>query len=50
MLPKDIFYIVYCGSSQCDKSERLAEYMEQGFNFQNVSIYKGGWEEWKNNL
>ena len=48
-LPKKIPYIVYCGSSDCDKSENLADYMVENFGFKNVSIYKGGWQEWKEN-
>ena len=46
-LPKDRAYIVYCGSKECDKSERLADYMRNNFEFSNVAVYKGGWEEWK---
>jgi len=49
-LPKDILYIIYCGSSECDKSENLAEYMIENFKFENIAIYKGGWKDWKNNL
>ena len=49
-LPKDILYVVYCGSLECDKSENLTEYMIENFNFKNVIIYKGGWEDWKENL
>ena len=48
-LSKDINYIVYCGYKECDKSENLAEYMMNYFNFENVGIYKGGWEDWLNN-
>ena len=46
-LPKNEDYIVYCGSSECDKSERLVDYMKNDFEFTNVSIYKGGWDEWR---
>ena len=45
--PKNEDYIVYCGSSECDKSERLFDYMKNDFEFTNVSIYKGGWDEWR---
>ena len=48
-LPKKMPYIVYCGSSDCDKSENLADYMAESFGFENISIYKGGWQEWKEN-
>tara|TARA_Y100001970_G_C14205371_1_gene843626 strand:- start:1642 stop:2301 length:660 start_codon:yes stop_codon:yes gene_type:complete len=40
-------YIVYCGSKECDKSEILANYLIDNFQFSNVAVYKGGWEEWK---
>ena len=46
-LEKDLIYIVYCGSNQCDKSEILADYMQNSFGFNRISIFKGGWEEWK---
>ena len=46
-LPKDIPYIIYCGFSGCDKSKDLADYMIKNFNFKNISVYKGGWEDWK---
>jgi len=49
-LPKDIPYIIYCGFSECDKSKDLADYMIKNFNFKNISVYKGGWEDWKKNL
>ena len=49
-LPKDLVYIIYCGSSECDKSENLANYMAENFKFKNIFIYKDGWEDWKNNL
>ena len=49
-LPKNEDYIVYCGSSECDKSERLVDYMKNDFEFTKVSIYKGGWEEWREYL
>lgn len=49
-LPKYMLYIVYCGSSECDKSESLANYMVENFKFKNIFIYKGGWEDWKSNL
>ena len=48
-LPRKKPYIVYCGSLDCDKSEYLANYMMEYFDFKNVSIYKGGWQDWKNN-
>ena len=44
---KNLIYIVYCGSKKCDKSEILADYMRNDFGFKRVSVYKGGWEEWK---
>ena len=44
--PKNLIYVVYCGSSSCDKSENLYQYMIEDFGFTNVYIYKGGWEEW----
>ena len=44
-LPKDINYIVYCGSSLCDKSQRLVDMMRE-LLFQKVGLYKDGWEDW----
>ena len=46
-IDKKIPYVIYCGSKDCDKSENLAFYMKRDyFNFQYISIYKGGWKEW----
>ena len=47
--PRDAFYVIYCGSKKCDKSKNLAEYMMEYFNYQNISLYKGGWEDWRKN-
>ena len=47
-IKKDLRYVVYCGHKDCDKSEDLAFYMKNNFDFQYVSIYKGGWKEWNN--
>ena len=44
---KNLIYIVYCGNKVCYKSELLADYMRNNFEFKRVSVYKGGWEEWK---
>ena len=48
-LSKHGHYIVYCGSQECDKSRNLVERMTDYFNFQNVGLYKGGWEDWLEN-
>tara|TARA_Y100001935_G_scaffold253677_1_gene260449 strand:- start:63 stop:776 length:714 start_codon:yes stop_codon:yes gene_type:complete len=48
-MPRDGVFVIYCGSKNCDKSENLANYMFDYFDYQNVSIYKGGWEDWRNN-
>ena len=44
-LPKDINYIIYCGSNLCDKSHRLAKLMHE-LLFEKVGLYKEGWEDW----
>ncbi len=48
-LPRDVLFVIYCGSRDCDKSENLANYMIDYFDYQNIAVYKGGWEDWRNN-
>jgi rhodanese-related sulfurtransferase len=45
-ISKEIKIITYCGGTDCDLSILLADYLvEQGYL--NVSIFFGGWIEWK---
>jgi rhodanese-related sulfurtransferase len=37
--------IVYCGSRTCDASHDVADSLRRDFSFENVLIYKNGWEE-----
>ncbi len=37
--------IVYCGSPTCDASHNVADALRRDFSFENVLIYKNGWEE-----
>ncbi|MFY8160385.1 MAG: rhodanese-like domain-containing protein [Candidatus Kapaibacteriota bacterium] len=45
-LPRDKKFIIYCTGGNCDLSHHLAEDMIN-FNFTNIFIYTGGWEEWE---
>ena len=46
-LDKTINYVVYCGSSDCDKSEDLYAFMKEDMGFENVMKFTGGWDIWK---
>lgn len=46
-LDRKLSYVVYCGSSDCDKSEDLYGYMTEYMDFDKVMKFKGGWEVWK---
>ena len=48
-LDKTVPYIVYCGSSDCDKSEDLYGYMTEYLSFEKVQKFIGGWKDWKEN-
>lgn len=45
-IPPGKKYIIYCDGGNCDLSHQLAEEFVHSFNFKNVYIYEGGWEEW----
>lgn len=44
-IPRDKIYIIYCHGGNCDLSHMVAERM-QSFDFSNIFIYTGGWEDW----
>ena len=48
-IPRDINYIIYCGSNLCDKSQRLVNIMNM-LLFEKISLYKNGWEDWILNI
>lgn len=37
--------IVYCGGVTCDASHNVADALRRDYGFENVLIYKNGWEE-----
>lgn len=45
-LPRDKKIVIYCTGGSCDLSHHLAEDLKN-FDFHNVYIYNGGWEEWE---
>lgn len=45
-LPSDKKIVIYCTGGNCDLSHHLAEDL-MNFDFKNVFIYTGGWEEWE---
>lgn len=45
-LPQNKRIVVYCDGGTCDLSHHVAEDLVNNFNFENVFIYKGGWEDW----
>ena len=49
-LDRTIPYVVYCGSSECDKSEDLYGYMNEFMNFKKVMKFTGGWDVWKKEI
>ena len=49
-LDRKIPYIVYCGSSDCDKSEDLYGYMTEFMGFEKVMKFTGGWNVWKKEI
>ena len=44
-IPRDKIYIIYCHGGNCDLSHLVAERMK-AFDFKDIYIYTGGWEEW----
>jgi len=49
-LDKELLYVVYCAEITCKKSDNLYIYMTKNFGFKNARVFKGGWEEWKENI
>lgn len=45
-LPYGKKIVVYCDGGNCDASHKVAEMLHQ-FDFKNVYLYTGGWEEWQ---
>lgn len=45
-LPRDFSLIVYCQGEPCDESLDVLENL-QILEFTDLSIYKGGWQEWE---
>lgn len=45
-IPTDAEIVVYCNGPTCPNSEQAAQKLE-AFGFTNVSVFKGGLEEWK---
>jgi rhodanese-related sulfurtransferase len=49
-VPKEKLLIVYCDGAECNSSMELALKLME-WNFTNVKVFFGGWQEWKlNNL
>jgi len=46
-LDKSQFYIIYCGSNDCEISERLADELQK-IGFTKLAVFKDGWESWLN--
>lgn len=44
-LPTDKLIIIYCDGGDCDLSHHVANDLIK-FNFKNILLYVGGWEEW----
>lgn len=47
-IAKDAHIIMYCQSSGCKYAEIVAIKLQED-GFRNISIYKGGWMDWKEN-
>lgn len=45
-LPREVPLIVYCQGGPCDQSHHVLEDLSR-FDFQNLILYPGGWNEWK---
>lgn len=45
-IPKDAHIVIYCQSNKCPYAEKtMIKLMTDGFS--NISIFKGGWNEWQ---
>jgi len=40
--------IVYCDESVCDSSEELGLLLKKRYGFEDVCVFRGGWEAWLN--
>ncbi len=45
-VPKDYPIITFCSGEECDLSLQLARNL-QAFGYTNISIFFGGWRQWK---
>ena len=43
----DVPLVVYCDSSTCDTSHRVAARLRDEVGLENVHVLKGGWESWQ---
>lgn len=41
-------YVVYCSGSECETSLHLGRFLCD-LEFENVTVFYGGWHEWQNN-
>ena len=39
--------VVYCDESVCDSSEELGLLLKKRYGFEDVCVFKGGWEAWR---
>lgn len=46
-LDKEYLYVIYCGSDDCEISERLAQKLQK-IGFTKLAVFKAGWETWLN--
>lgn len=44
--PDRLLLVLYCGGTSCNQSRRVARYL-QGAGVENISIFAGGWEAWR---
>jgi rhodanese-related sulfurtransferase len=47
-LTKHAFIVVYCSGLECTDAEIVARKLQR-LGFDQVGIYRGGWEEWREN-
>lgn len=45
--PADAHLVVYCSSTSCSVSKRVADKITQEYGFANVSFMTGGYQEWQ---
>lgn len=44
-LPRDFLIVVYCGGGLCTDSHEILQRLEE-LGFEELALYKNGWEEW----